>query len=104
VTIPPLRERREEIPVLLRYYMNNLARQFGENTLQISDKLVRECTRYSWPGNLRELGNFVKRYLVLEDENQLADELQSKSRDGSTERTMLRRGRSNALWTIQLEP
>jgi two-component system response regulator AtoC len=85
VTIPPLRERREEIPILLRYYMNNLARQFGKNALPISDKLVHECMRYSWPGNLRELGNFVKRYLVLEDEKQLADELQTKSRDGSTE-------------------
>jgi len=85
VTVPPLRERREEIPILLRYYMNNLARQFGKNALPISDKLVQECMRYAWPGNLRELGNLVKRYLVLEDENQLVDELQSKSRDASAE-------------------
>lgn len=85
VTVPPLRERREEIPILLRYYMNNLARQFGKNALPISDKLVQECMRYSWPGNLRELGNLVKRYLVLENESQLVDELQSKSRDGSTD-------------------
>jgi two-component system response regulator AtoC len=85
VTVPPLRERRDEIPILLRYYMNNLARQFGKNALPISDKLVQECMRYAWPGNLRELGNLVKRYLVLEDENQLVDELQSKSRDASAE-------------------
>jgi two-component system, NtrC family, response regulator AtoC len=85
VTVPPLRERREEIPVLLRYYMNNLARQFGKNALPISDKLVQECLRYSWPGNLRELGNLVKRYLVLEDESQLVDELQCKTRDGGGE-------------------
>ena len=76
VTVPPLRERREEIPILLRYYMNNLARQFGKNALPISDKLMQECMRYAWPGNLRELGNLVKRYLVLEDENQVLDELQ----------------------------
>jgi two-component system, NtrC family, response regulator AtoC len=85
VTVPPLRERREEIPVLLRYYMNNLARQFGKNALPISDKLMQECLRYSWPGNLRELGNLVKRYLVLEDESQLVDELQCKTRDGGGE-------------------
>jgi DNA-binding NtrC family response regulator len=85
VTVPPLRERREEIPILLRYYMNNFARQFGKNALPISDKLVQECMRYAWPGNLRELGNFVKRYLVLEDENQVVDELQIKSKDGSME-------------------
>jgi DNA-binding NtrC family response regulator len=85
VTVPPLRERREEIPVLLRYYMNKLAHQFGKNTLPISDRLVQECLRYSWPGNLRELGNLVKRYLVLEDEKQLVDELQSKTRDGGAD-------------------
>jgi len=85
LTVPPLRERREEIPVLLRYYMNNLARQYGKNTLPISGKLEQECLRYHWPGNLRELGNLVKRYLVLEDENQLVDELRSKARDGGAE-------------------
>jgi len=85
LTVPPLRERREEIPVLLRYYMNNLARQYGKNTLPISGKLEQECLRYHWPGNLRELGNLVKRYLVLDDENQLVDELRSKARDGGME-------------------
>jgi transcriptional regulator with PAS, ATPase and Fis domain len=81
ITVPPLRERREEIPVLLRYYMNSLARQFGKNALPITEKLAQECLRYHWPGNLRELGNFVKRYLVLEDESMLVDELQNKTRE-----------------------
>ena len=85
LTVPPLRERREEIPVLLRYYMNNLARQFGKNTLPISSKLEQECLTYHWPGNLRELGNLVKRYLVLEDENQVVDELRNKTRDASAD-------------------
>jgi transcriptional regulator with PAS, ATPase and Fis domain len=85
LTVPPLRERREEIPVLLRYYMNNLARQFGKNTLPISSKLEQECLTYHWPGNLRELGNLVKRYLVLEDENQVVDELRNKTRDAGAD-------------------
>src|ERR1051326_4964450 len=55
LTVPPLRERREEIPVLLRYYMNNLARQFGKNAPSVSDRMVQEGMRYHWPGNLREL-------------------------------------------------
>lgn len=90
MTIPPLRERREEIPLLLTYFMNNLAQKFGKNPLQISETLVQECLRYHWPGNLRELGNFVKRYLVLEDEALVIQELQMKAkgldgelRDGS---------------------
>jgi len=85
LTVPPLRERREEIPVLLRHYMNNLARQFGKNTLPISSKLEQECLHYHWPGNLRELGNLVKRYLVLDDENQLVDELRNKARDAGVD-------------------
>src|SRR5437867_301673 len=80
MNIPPLRERREEIPILLRYFMNSMAEKFGKNPLPISEKLVQECLRFHWPGNLRELGNFVKRYLVLEDENLAIDELQSKGR------------------------
>jgi DNA-binding NtrC family response regulator len=80
MTIPPLRERRQEIPLLLRYYMNNLAAKFGKNPLSISDRLIQACMRYHWPGNLRELGNFVKRYLVLEAEQLVVDELQVKSR------------------------
>jgi two-component system response regulator AtoC len=83
MTVPPLRERREEIPLLLMHFMSSLAQKFGKNTLPISDKLVQECLRYPWPGNLRELGNFVKRYLVLGDESLAVEELQIKSKEGS---------------------
>lgn len=83
ITIPPLRERREEIPWLLTHYMNSLAASFGRDPLPIPDSLLRECLRYRWPGNLRELGNFVKRYLVLQDERVIVDELRAKNHDGS---------------------
>src|SRR5262245_13718324 len=82
MTIPPLRERRQEIPPLLTCFMNNLAEKFGKNPLPLSDRLVQECMRYYWPGNLRELGNFVKRYLVLEQENMVIDELRMKTTAG----------------------
>ena len=78
ITIPPLRERRQEIPLLLTRYMHSQAIKFGKRPLPVSDRLVRECLRYHWPGNLRELGNFTTRYLVLEDESLLVEELQSK--------------------------
>ena len=78
INIPPLRERREEIPLLLKHFMNRLAQSFGKAPLALSDRLVQECLRYDWPGNLRELGNFVKRFLVLEDESTAIEELQSK--------------------------
>jgi two-component system, NtrC family, response regulator AtoC len=85
LTVPPLRERREEIPVLLRYYMNSLARQFGKNAPSVSDRLVQECMRYNWPGNLRELCNLVKRYLVLEDENLIIEEMRMRSKEDGSE-------------------
>jgi DNA-binding NtrC family response regulator len=82
MTIPPLRERRQEIPLLLTCYMNNLAEKFSKTPLPLSSRLVEECMRYYWPGNLRELGNFVKRYLVLEQEPAMIDELRSKAAAG----------------------
>jgi two-component system, NtrC family, response regulator AtoC len=81
ITVPPLRERREEIPWLLTHYMSDLAAKFGKNPLPLPERLVRECLRYHWPGNLRELGNFVKRYLVLEDEALAVDELRMKNNE-----------------------
>jgi DNA-binding NtrC family response regulator len=83
ITIPPLRERRQEIPLLLTCFMNDLAQKFGKNPLPISDRLVQECMRYYWPGNLRELGNFVKRYLVLEQEDLVIAELQNKAKQAN---------------------
>jgi two-component system, NtrC family, response regulator AtoC len=85
MTIPPLRERREEIPLLLTYFMNNMSQKFGKNPLPISERLVQECLRYHWPGNLRELGNFVKRFLVLENEALAIDELRAKGKEGDGE-------------------
>lgn len=84
ITIPPLRERREEIPFLLTRYMNSLAAKFGKNPLPVTDRLLRECLRYHWPGNLRELTNFVKRYLVLEDEKIIVDELRMKNKEAGS--------------------
>src|SRR6266850_3341652 len=77
VKIPPLRERREEIPLLLRHFMNRLSERFGRAPSPISAALQEACVKYSWPGNLRELGNFVKRHIVLGDEALAISELRS---------------------------
>ena len=80
--IPPLRERKEEIPILLKHFMTRLSEQYARPPLPFSPGLMQACINYPWPGNLRELGNFVKRYLVLGDENLAIHELQPRS-DGS---------------------
>jgi transcriptional regulator with PAS, ATPase and Fis domain len=73
--LPPLRERKEEIPLLLKHMMARMAESYAHPPLPISEAMLGACLNYAWPGNLRELGNFVKRYLVLRDENLLIQEL-----------------------------
>src|SRR6266513_302854 len=80
--IPPLRERREEIPILLKHFMAQLSEQYVRPPLPFSQEMLRACATYNWPGNLRELGNFVKRYLVLGDDKLAINELQPRT-DGS---------------------
>jgi transcriptional regulator with PAS, ATPase and Fis domain len=80
--IPPLRERKEEIPILLKHFMTQLSEQYARAPLPYSPEMLLACANYSWPGNLRELGNFVKRYLVLADEKLAINELKPRT-DGT---------------------
>jgi two-component system, NtrC family, response regulator AtoC len=66
--IPPLRERRDEVPLLLGHLMNRLIRRYGVPAPHFSSLLLDACQRYAWPGNLRELDNFAKRFLAHRDE------------------------------------
>ncbi len=77
LNVPPLRERREEIPMLLRHMMNRMAESYGRAPLPLSPRLIQACAQAQWPGNLRELGNFLKRYLILGDESLAITELES---------------------------
>jgi two-component system, NtrC family, response regulator AtoC len=80
--LPPLRERKEEIPVLLKQFMARMAEQYARPPLPLTPALLEACQKYSWPGNLRELSNFLKRYLILGDENLAAAELQPRPDGG----------------------
>src|ERR1700757_3204809 len=77
--VPPLRERKEEIPILLKHFMANMSERYARPPLPLSTELLQACQDYSWPGNLRELNNFVKRYLVLGDEKLAIQELSPKA-------------------------
>jgi len=79
LNIPPLRERKEEIPILLKHFMAHLSERYARPPLPLSVEMLEACQAYSWPGNLRELSNFVKRYLVLGDEKVAINELKPKS-------------------------
>lgn len=75
LSLPPLRERREEIPILLKHSMTRMAERYARTPLPLSPALLQACNNHSWPGNLRELNNFLKRYLILGDENLAVSEL-----------------------------
>jgi two-component system response regulator AtoC len=62
--VPPLRQRREEVEILLRYSMHKLARYYGLPPREFSPSVLAACQSHTWPGNLKELETFVKRYLV----------------------------------------
>ncbi len=76
--IPPLRQRKDEIPLLLEHFMHRMSKQYGLPPQTFSAELLESCKQYAWPGNLRELENFVKRYLVMGDDSLTLDEGQSK--------------------------
>jgi len=69
VQVPPLRQRREELPLLLHHFMHHLAKHYGLPPRTFSAATLDACGSYSWPGNLRELGDFVKRCLVMGDKD-----------------------------------
>jgi len=68
IQVPPLRERIEDIPVLLQHFIAVQSAALGCEPLAISGEILKACLRYSWAGNVRELENFVKRYLIVRDE------------------------------------
>ena len=76
LNMPALRQRREEISMMLRHFMIQVAERYACPLLSVTPRLVEACENYSWPGNIRELENFVKRYLVLGDENAAIAELE----------------------------
>jgi two-component system response regulator AtoC len=77
--VPPLRQRKEEMATLLRYFMHNLSRHYGLPARGFSSGMVEACQRYSWPGNLNELEAFVKRYLVTGEPEAIFSESGSES-------------------------
>jgi len=75
IEIPPLRERREDIPLLVEYFIGHFARKAGKSFRRINKKTMALLLSYPWPGNIRELQNVVERsVIVCETENFSVDE------------------------------
>jgi formate hydrogenlyase transcriptional activator len=65
ITVPPLRDRREDIPLLVRYFVQQNARRMNRRITSIPAETMEALTRYHWPGNIRELANFIERAVIL---------------------------------------
>jgi formate hydrogenlyase transcriptional activator len=65
LNVPPLRDRREDIPLLTRYFVQKHAQRMGRHIQTIPTSALEALTRYDWPGNIRELQNLLERSVIL---------------------------------------
>jgi DNA-binding NtrC family response regulator len=74
VKVPPLRERTEDIPELVRFFLKRYTARFRKPVKGIADSTVRTLQSYWWPGNIRELENLIERLIAITDKEWITDE------------------------------
>jgi len=67
ITVPSLKDRKEDIPILIDYFMEIICKEHGITKKEIEDKAVSLLSNYDWPGNIRELRNVIERLIILSD-------------------------------------
>ena len=65
IRVPPLRERRDDIPVLVQHFVHAYASRHGKSIARIPDEVMTALVRHHWPGNIRELQNFIQRSVIM---------------------------------------
>ncbi len=63
--VPPLRERKEDIPLFTRHFLKEFSGRYGRRPREITDDAIEGLMRYSWPGNVRELRNVIERIVIM---------------------------------------
>jgi two-component system, NtrC family, response regulator AtoC len=76
LTVPPLRERPDEIPTLIDFFIARYARKYNRPTRSLTEPLRQLFMTYEWPGNIRELENMIKRVVILQDEQLVIREIE----------------------------
>jgi DNA-binding NtrC family response regulator len=91
IELPPLRERTEDIPVLARHFIDYYNRKVGKKVTGLSDKVLKNLAAYHWPGNIRELENYIERSILLTKGNVIEESIlltkQSKDDSGIIQNT-----------------
>ncbi|MBN2034212.1 MAG: sigma 54-interacting transcriptional regulator [Deltaproteobacteria bacterium] len=104
ITIPPLRQRKEDIPLLVEAFLEKYARDHGKEFTSIQSEVMKVLQEYDWPGNIRELQNVIERAVIMchGPVLQLADKLNNTSPGGSSSlRTLEETEREHILKTLQ---
>jgi transcriptional regulator with GAF, ATPase, and Fis domain len=106
IHLPPLRERKEDIPLLANYFLKIYSRKMGKNFKRISDDEIAKLHNYEWPGNIRELENIIERAIILNDGPNFIipklDSLDDESFDlRDSEITLKENERQHILWALK---
>jgi formate hydrogenlyase transcriptional activator len=83
IRIPPLRERREDIPLLVQHFTRKYAHRMGKSIETVPAATMQKLLRWHWPGNVRELENLVERSVILTSGNVLSVPLPEKANNGA---------------------
>jgi two-component system response regulator PilR (NtrC family) len=75
IHVPPLRERREDIPLLAQHFLKKYAPAAGKSIMRLTERSLRELAAYDWPGNVRQLENTIERAVALESKDELQVEM-----------------------------
>ena len=65
IEVPPLRERKEDIPILVEHFMDKFNRKYGKNISFVTEEAMSQLKQYEWPGNIRELENLLERATIV---------------------------------------
>ena len=104
IVVPPLRDRPEDIPLLVRYFAQKYSRRMTKRIETIHAEAMEELVRYSWPGNIRELENFVERAVILSKDSMLAlplSELRLPAENGGAMTTLEAAERDHILRALR---
>ena len=80
VQMPALRHRAEDLPGLVDYFLKLYGEKFGRKVAPLSSAVIEKFRKHTWPGNIRELENYLKRYVILESADTILGELEERSR------------------------
>jgi formate hydrogenlyase transcriptional activator len=106
IQVPPLRERQEDIPLLVRHFVQHFARRMNRTIETIPSETMQALTRYTWPGNIRELQNVIERAVILSPGPELQVPLRDVTvppipgRDGGKHQTLEQAEREHILATL----